>query len=188
MGRSNERADLAALTRRWRQWTAVVELFARRRRARRRVNPAAYERLHRELLASCRSLAATANGSRGPLCRNLEALVGPWLTPEALERADGELRVDLLKRCRQSEREFGGRAWVWPRAAPPVLLLTLTAVLGASAVAVRWLVLPSWPWIEDGLRQVWFAFRTANDVERALTVGVLLTVIAMLLIWRAARS
>jgi hypothetical protein len=53
--------ETVALTIRWRRWVKIVELFASGRRARRRVDFQAYGILHKELVASCRSLAASAN-------------------------------------------------------------------------------------------------------------------------------
>jgi hypothetical protein len=176
---------MAELTRRWRRWTAVVELFARRRRARRRVDPTAYERLHRELLGACRSLAGAADEGRRQCSRRLEELAGPWVSPEALERSDREACIDLLAQCRRAEREFGVRPRAWPRALSLARLLTLAAGL---AVAALWLAPSAWAWLLDGFRAAWSAARSADDAQRALAVGAVVAAAAAFLVWRAARD
>src|SRR5438045_3553669 len=105
-GRSTELAELRA---RWRRWAAIVELFARRRRRCRQVDPRAYETIHRELIASCRSLAATDNGPGRVVYRSLEDLARPWLTLSTLAKADREILLDLLIRCRMAERGMRAR-------------------------------------------------------------------------------
>src|SRR4051794_31796911 len=96
MRRGGETPEYAALRDRWRRWTEVVELFARRRRARHRVDPRSYRALHAGVIESCRSASATADGPRRALCRDLENLAQPWLTTGALARADRDLLLDLL--------------------------------------------------------------------------------------------
>src|SRR4051794_38600307 len=71
----------ATLRKRWARWAAIVELFARRSRARRHVDPAAYQVLHRELIDACRALAESADEDGRAYYRGLEWIVAPWLSP-----------------------------------------------------------------------------------------------------------
>ena len=100
--------ETAVLKTRWRRWLKIVELFASERPARRRVDPEAYGMLQKELVTTCRSLAAAANEVDGAFYRYLEDLVQPWLSPLVLWRADREILCDLLVRCRQVERALAG--------------------------------------------------------------------------------
>src|SRR3954453_20371674 len=94
---------------RWGRWTGIVEAFARRRPSRRRVDPAGYGALRRDLLADCRAAAEAAGPAGAAGLEDLESLVRPWLCPEALARADREILEGLLARCREIERRLGGR-------------------------------------------------------------------------------
>ena len=89
----------------WRQWTAVVEVFALRR-SRRHVDWQDYNTLHRELIEACRGRAAVVEESKRGYYRYLEDLVIPWLTPKALAQADREILFSLLLCCRQAEQEI----------------------------------------------------------------------------------
>ena len=85
MRRREHSPEKIALRRRFSRWAAIVELFARGRPARKRVDPQAYVTLHRELIASCRVLAASANEVEAVSYRYLEDLAQPWLDPAVLE-------------------------------------------------------------------------------------------------------
>ena len=82
-----EAAELATLKRCWRRWTAVVNLFARRRGARHRVDPRAYDTLHKELLEACRAQEGTADEAGRAFYESLEDLAQPWLSVRVLEAA-----------------------------------------------------------------------------------------------------
>src|SRR4051794_8857333 len=136
-GKSDE---LRALQERWHRWTAIVELFARHRRARCRVDEHAYCTLHREVIEGCRALARTADEAKRAFYQDLEALAHPWLTLAVLARENREILFDLLIRCRQAERELCGR----PKA-PAARGWTVPA-LAAVAAAVGAVL---WTWIAD---------------------------------------
>ncbi|MFO0841670.1 MAG: hypothetical protein U0797_04610 [Gemmataceae bacterium] len=181
MPRQAQEARLVELVRCWQHWTAVVELFARRRPARHRVDPEEYGRLYQDLLEACRDMAA--RGERRPLCEKLEALVQPWLTPKALGQADAELLQDLLRRCRQAEEELlggtrpPGREWV-----------AVTLCVFAGAALVIWAPVWYWPsllgqargWLYGSL----WAVRHTSPTQVMLAVGVLLIVAGILLVLR----
>ena len=103
---SGSAAEPATLQKSWRQWTAIVELFALRR-SRRHVDWQAYHDLHEELIEGCRARAAVADEAKRSFYRQMEDLVLPWLTPKALAQADREILFSLLLFCRQAEQELG---------------------------------------------------------------------------------
>jgi hypothetical protein len=138
---------LAALSSRWRRWTAIVEIFASRRRGRSRVNPEAYRALHRDLTRLCQSLAASADEPERVFCRTLESLVQPWLNPGVLARADREILDDLLNRCREAERELGERTQDPAARRRGALVIVVSAVMAglfvlAQGVDQKWLLAP----------------------------------------------
>ena len=99
-----------ALQESWGRWVKIVDLFARRRVARRRVDPQVFVALHRELIKNCRALAASANDVDAVFYRYLEELVQPWLNVDTLVHADRDILFDLLLRCQQVEEELQGRS------------------------------------------------------------------------------
>jgi hypothetical protein len=103
------------LQRAWRQWTAIVELFALRR-SRRHVDWQAYHDLHQALIEACRTRAAAADEAGRTFYRHLEDLALPWLTPKALAQVDQEILFSLLLCCRRAEQELGRQQ---PEPQPP---------------------------------------------------------------------
>jgi hypothetical protein len=183
--------ETVALKTRWRRWVKIVELFANGRRARRRVDPGAYGILHKELVTSCRSLAASANDVDGAVYRSIEDLVQPWLSPVVLARADREILLDLLDSCRQVERAFIGRSWSPPL--PLVVLLALSvAFLVFLCVLDRGITAGAASTVLGGLRSVsddvWFAVTYSSDVQRLSFVAVVLVVVSIVSASRTARS
>src|SRR6516165_6932333 len=88
MTRRNQDPARNALRQSWCRWTETVELFARRRVGRKRVDPQAYAALHRDIIRGCRACAASANDVEAAFYRYLEDLAQPWLDPSILSRAD----------------------------------------------------------------------------------------------------
>jgi hypothetical protein len=183
--------ETAVLKTRWRRWLRIVELFASQRPARRRVDPEAYGMLQKELVTTCRSLAAAANETDGAFYRYLEDLVQPWLSPLVLGQADREILCDLVIRCRQADRELVGRSWS-PRL-PLAVLLTILV----SFFAFRWVL--DWgitaraaSTVLSGLRSVsddvWFAVKRSSEFQRLSFVAVVLVAISIMTVSRTARS
>src|SRR5215469_10572806 len=91
----NPRAERELLRDRWSRWTAIVALHARRRPARRGVDPRTYATLRDDLIAACRSLAE-ADDERRAYYSALEDLVRPWINPRVLAGTDREILSTLL--------------------------------------------------------------------------------------------
>src|SRR5262249_12028877 len=89
---------LAPLSRAWRRWTDIVELFAQRRTARWSVQHESYRALHRELLENCECLP-TDEVTEALLKEYLLELAQPWVTPQALADAEQEILAALAERC-----------------------------------------------------------------------------------------
>jgi hypothetical protein len=175
--------ELAALRKGWRRWTAIVELFARRRRARQRVDPQAYYMLRHEVLDACQVLADMATEKRRrAFYQALASLVQPWLTPHTLIQADREILFDLLSRCRRAERELNGRAWamaVRKWALPGVAFLVVVAVAFLVVWNAAWLLVPLLEGVHGWSLTLWLAFRQLSALQWVFVGG--LAVIAGLL-------
>jgi hypothetical protein len=179
----------ASLATHWRRWSAVVELFARRRPARRRVDPREYRALYCELTASCRDLASAGDEAGRAYYERLEATVRPWLSLRALEHADREVLGSLLDRCRQVDRELGG----W--SLPIYRVLALTVLLPSALVALSAL---TWnargslftvvELMQDWSNVIWFATRRASDLEKLFALGLILISTSIIMISCTARS
>ena len=182
--------ETATLKTHWCRWVKIVELFVRRRPARGRVDPHAYVRLHRELIRDCRRLAESTDEAEGAYYRSLEDLIRPWLTPSVLARADRDILIDLLIRCRQVDRQLGVRWWARKdlRWAAQALVASLFAAVGFLLVGAS----DGWHSGLDRLRGwsdgLWFAVTRSSDLERLGLIGTALLIVSIFTISRAARS
>jgi hypothetical protein len=182
-------SDLAALRRFWCRWTVTVELFARDRRGRARVRPSAYHRLHRELTETCRALAEASEGPRRDFFEGLLTLAEPWLSPRALASADRAILASLLSRCREVERELGGRSrWSAVVRSPMAALALVSAALaslGASRLTAR-----DWSsgleWVRDWSDVAWAAIVHSNDYQKVLVFALVVVLVSIRLASRAA--
>jgi hypothetical protein len=189
MKRRSDSIGPASLAAHWRRWTAVVELFARRRRARRRLDPREYHALYCELTATCRDLASAADGSGRDYFERLEATVRPWLSLRALERADGEVLSSLLDRCRQVDRELGGRSLAnYGVLALTVLLPPALVALSALAWNARGSFFMVVDFVQDWSNAIWFATRRASDLEKLFALGLILISVSIIMISSTTRS
>jgi hypothetical protein len=173
------------------RWAANVELFALRKRTRKRVDGHTYVALHGELIAKCRAAAAAANEVEAAFYRYIEDLAQPWLAPSALERADREILFDLLMRCRQIDQELGGRPWASYRraAVAPFLviffafaLLPLWRVKSSGALAT--ILDRARFWTVELSHEV----NGAGDSQMLILIGSGLLIVAIWLVFRAARQ
>jgi multidrug transporter EmrE-like cation transporter len=183
--------ESAVLKARWRRWVKIVELFARERPACRRVDPGAYAILHKELVTSCRALAARASDVDAAFYRYIEDLVQPWLNPLVLGRADREILLDLLVRCRQAERAFIGRSW--SLRLPLVVLLALFVSFFVFLWELdRGMTAGVASTVLSGLRNVsddvWVAVTHSNEAQWLSFVAVMLVVVSIVSVSRTARS
>jgi serine/threonine protein kinase len=136
-------AEPATLVKSWRQWTAIVELFALRR-SRRHVDWQAYQNLHQGLIEACRARAAAAGEVEQAFYRHLEDLALPWLTPKALAQVDREILFSLLLCCRRAEQELGIQLPApVNRSSAYITMVRATAVFLALTI-VAWLVSLIW--------------------------------------------
>jgi hypothetical protein len=182
--------QLAGLRRSLRRWIELVGGFARRTLSRRRMSERDYQRIHQDLLTSCRALANSPDAPQRELGRRLEKLVGPWLTCGALEQANQQVLLDLLDRCRQAELDLGVR-----RLPLGVWRLALAGALAAGTTAlVAWLVVtnaigwgPAWSRLQSLAQPVWLFVRQLGAVPAVLAGGAVVVVIAVILVATAAR-
>jgi hypothetical protein len=191
MRRREQLPQKIALRRRFNRWAAAVELFARRRPARKRVDPHAYVEAHRELVASCRVLATSANEVEAAFYRYIEELAQPWLDLAILARADRDILFDLLIRCRHVEAQLGRRSWTGslPAWGTPALLgafifAIMLLWMGKLSVLLSTTLDRARGWSDD----LWFSVSRSSDLERLFVVGCILIVVSMCVVMRTARS
>jgi hypothetical protein len=181
----------ATLRATWGRWTAIVELFARRRPARLRVDPRAYVALHGELIATCQALAVSGDESKRPFLRELEELVQPFLTTRVLAKTDREVLFDLLFRCRDIERMLRGATWTMA-ASRWVAPVFLSIVLGLVAFILIWITwgswIPLWYRMRDWSDVVWITIKRSNDISWLIFLGVAVILTSIAILSRPARS
>ena len=115
-------SNLAAqrpLSQTWRDWTAIVQLFANKRPACEQIAETVYCEIHQEVTASLNDMreldAKTENSGLAVLCDRLNALARPWVTLNALRAADPRITQNLLLLCQAGQTEIDaqiGRAHV----------------------------------------------------------------------------
>jgi hypothetical protein len=183
--------DIIVLRRLFKRWAAIVELFARRRPARKRVEAKAYVRIHRELIASCRVQAASANEVEAAFFRYMEDLAQPWLDLAVLGRADRDILFDLLIRCRHINVQLGGRSWTplqWNWEIPAVLGTLFFAIMllcmSKFSVGLSTILDYARGWSDD----LWFSVARSSELQRLTVIGCVLVVVAMIAVSRTARS
>ena len=180
-----------ALRKSWSRWTGTVALFANRRPARRRVDPRAYRELHREVIEGCRSQAEASAEDRRAYYEDLEGLASPWVSLKALATADGEILGDLLARCRQAEKELGGRG---ASTLDPSRLLKgfLVCATLAGGLALLPLAGVDPPRLVDELRSgsdaVWLVVKKSTDMQRLGVLTVVVILASIRVVSRPARS
>ena len=194
MRRREHPPEKIALRRRFSRWAAIVELFARWRPARKRVDPQAYVMLHRELIASCRVLAASANEVEAVSYRYLEDLVQPWLDLAVLDRAyhaDHDILFDLLFRCKHVQAQLGSRSWIRVLRAwgtPVFLGASFLAIMllrmGRFSVVLSTMLDRARNWSDDLSIRV----NHSTDLERLFVVGLVLIMVTIYAVSRIARS
>jgi hypothetical protein len=175
----------------WHRWTAIVELFARGRGSRHRLDACAYADLRRELIAVCRSLAQ-ADGPERRFYAGLEETVNPWLYLRVFESADKEILAGLLLRCREVERKLNGTqsrlAWLrhWR---PTMAIVAGGAVIGS--VVWHLLAMADLPVIytlRDSADTIWLTIKSTDDWQKGCAIAVLVVVGAMFIVSRSAKK
>jgi hypothetical protein len=180
----------AAVKTDWRRWTCLVEVLASGRAARAPIGIEEYRELYRRLTTNCRELAGSAEGAERRLRETMLATVRPWLTPQALERADREILCFLLQQCRWIERVLGIRTGVLTilRRAAPLFLLPAATVIVVVAWTLRGPRLPAVYALRLRWAMLWLSLRRASDVEKLCLAGIVLIVISIYSVSRIARS
>jgi hypothetical protein len=191
MRRRQQSPEKMALRKCWGRWTEIVELFARRRAARKRVDLQAYVELHRELVNRCRALAGSANEVEAAFYRYLEDLAQPWLDLMVLARAERHILFDLLIRCQHVEEQLGGRNWsraIRARGTPVALgalfFTTMLLCMGRFSVSLSTIPDRARGWSDD----LYIRVIHSSDLERLFLVGLVLIAVSIYAVSRTARS
>lgn len=181
---SKERRELRRFLSRWRE---VVESSARGLR----VDPRKYQALHGELLQRCQALAGESGQEETPLYKSVAKMLEPWLNIEALTQANRDILLEVLQRCRQAERDLGGRSWLdashrWLR--PALATLAGGMALGTLVwLTVRWW-LPLRSLVTGTRFEISMALNRMGASERWMFAGVIAIVVAIVLLSRTAKN
>ena len=177
-----------AIRSQWREWTAIVALFAQRRPGRHHVSKTNYQRLHGELLSRCQEKLASAE-ERCPLYQRMTELARPWRSVEALDAAEVEIARDLFDRCRGVQRVLGDRPAA-ARQARASLFLALSAGAAVAAAAVWMHAGDTSPWNlhtwSVALRRSWRVLAQAVGAsDHSLILGgrIVAVGLAIVLVW-----
>jgi len=181
---SKKRRELRRCLERWR---TVVERHARGLRS----DSRKYAVLYGEVVRRCRALAAASGEEHKALYEDVEKLLQPWLTSEALTRAEKDILIEVSQRCRQAERSLDGRLWLrvgrrWVR---PVLRILFIGTVGG---------LLGWAWHQWGTLlhntfkgarfEITMALGRLGIGERWILGGAIVIAIAILVLSRTAKN
>jgi hypothetical protein len=187
MARREELKKRLELRRRLERWREAVELYARGTRG----DPRKYAAAHGQLLQYCREMAQVAPDQQKKFYEEIEQVARPWINVQALLQADKEILVEMLQRCRHTERVLRGRSWlrVNRRWMKPILMVLVGGVSLAVLVwaAVRW-----WLLLKGTFKGARFQITMAVDRlgvgERWIIGGSIAIIVAMFLLSRTAKS
>ncbi|MGI6419003.1 MAG: hypothetical protein ACOX1P_25410 [Thermoguttaceae bacterium] len=177
-----------AIRSQWREWTAIVALFAQRQPGRHHVSKTNYQKLHGELLSRCQEKLASAE-DRCPLYQRMAELARPWRSVESLDAAEAEIARDLFDECREVQRVLGDRPAA-ARQARARLLPALSVGAAVAAAAVWMQAGDTSPWNlhswSVALRRSWrFLVQAvgASDHSWILGGGIVAVGMAIVLVW-----
>jgi len=190
MARPARPSEWLAFGHRWRQWTAIVELFARRKASRLKVDPEEYRALYQTLLRKAQTLESTAEGQDRDLMRGLQETVEPWLSIEAFRRADLLILLSLVEACHVAGRRLGGEresaGWLGKALLPLGLLAVVTTAVLTGAF---------WPPVEKVWKELrgragplGVTLRALGDEYKVFLGGLVLVGLAVFLVTRIRRS
>jgi hypothetical protein len=166
-----------------------VEAIARDRSARLHADRHEYQTLHERLIARGEVLANSGSDDIRSIAQEVLATAQPWLSPQTLEKADGEILLDLLAHCRRIERDLHGRGRAVRGTARPVLLCIAAAALSFVLLSIAW---GRWSEFADtlyyGTRGLWHAVLRADDLQKLYALGAVLILISIYNVSRVARS
>jgi hypothetical protein len=187
MSRRNGSRERGQLRRRLGSWREVVERSARGHRS----DPRTYAALHGEILQRCKALAAESGEEQKRLYEGVEDLVRPWLTLAALTQTKQDILLEVLQRCRRSERDLGGAPWL--ELSRPWLRPALATLAGGTVLAVlAWLTVRWWLPLRSTFKGARFQINSALErmsvPERWMIGGTIAIVVVMILLSRTAKS
>jgi hypothetical protein len=191
MTRLPQQSELVHLQRCWQRWSAVVELFAFRRPGRRGIKQSTYKTLHRELLEACQDLEATASGKDKTNYHQMSTIARPWLSVQALARADHLILLSLRESCQTMGREIGApRERTWhPRLGALLIMVFVVAALCFLVPVIQTRGEIAWAWLERVVASFQYMLRVLNIGEKVFLAGLVVVGISLYLvmrIWRGA--
>ncbi len=176
---------------RWKQWTAIIRLFALRADKRHALSEDNYNALHATLCQLCPAAEEDGTGAKAADATPLRKLIAPWSTLQSLERANRALIDQLYDHCLEARDLIDGshatriRKRTALELAAGVIVLALAAGAGICATSSS-----SGSWSVARMVRQWFddvqqaIFSLGYGVESLLAAGVA-TLVAMMIVCRA---
>jgi hypothetical protein len=182
-----------ALGQRWQRWTDIVELFAHRRLARRKVRPREYHVLYQELLEKCQALEQASEDTEREWFVQLQEIVQPWLTVQSLNRADLAILHSLLDVCRQVSRRLGVDKRRWGIGQGAVRILVPMGLAGGIALAALtgYLGEPAWQagqWVLEETAPFRAVLTSLGSGTKIFLCGLVVVGISLFLVSRTRES
>jgi hypothetical protein len=186
-----ERTGPDALRVCWSRWTAIVALFARRRPARRSIDPGSYAALRQDLIDACHSCTSPDDPKRSYYA-GLAETVRPWIDLHAFDRTDQEILSALSRRCREVERQLTGRSWTLSSLsefarAPAIALACVVSVLVIVWVS-KLLGFSVLECVRDCVNLIWVTIKYADSFQQMSVIAVAVIIVAMYAVNRSVRA
>jgi hypothetical protein len=181
--------ELAA---KWRQWTDVVGLFAGHQGKRVHVGAEEYRALYADLSRLCREQADGDVQVDPEVLGQCRELLGPWVTPDALQWAERDIIRDLWNRSRQTERLLAGRSTrssgggraVWLVGGGMAAAAFLAALWSGNGAQAPSPLQAARGWLRSAERLI-----ASGSLDQSLLIGgAVLALIAGIFVWRSARG
>ena len=113
----------------WRQWTQLIHFYVTRPDRRHTIDREEYHQVHVELLETVQSHLHKADSTQQALLGEIQQLLTPWVSTDALGAADRVILIHLMDRCHAMQQTLEGRS------ARLVSAKTACVLLGGLAVA-----------------------------------------------------
>ncbi|MEX2287859.1 MAG: hypothetical protein WD648_12270 [Planctomycetaceae bacterium] len=187
MSHSVRPTQLADLKELWRQWTAIVDRLAHRRRGGARISRGGYRALHATLLEACDAPMAASDAMSADVPKRLGEIAQPWVTLESLKDSNQQILKSLLDRCLDAERNLLGRS---RRLVNLQKLISVCLLLAAVIIAIVHINGTQIDGSKLGsvggeLHSLWtqlvYAIRFSSFLERFSFVTIIVVVVAIIL-------
>lgn len=105
----NRSVEISELKSLFNRWIALLDIFAKKSKIRRRMHSQDYEALYSALIHACRAQADQNEGEHRIFFQEMASLIEPWFTLHTFENCKQRILMNLLIQCREIEQILSGR-------------------------------------------------------------------------------